>query len=192
MPEANPKAARAVADGKAPLEYLEPIADEGEARVLFAGANKYGRRNFVNPDTEMHWSTYLGSMRRHLNALHRGEDIDPDTGEHHLAHIRANTAVLLASAAAGTLTDDRLDSVVTPRSREVHEGANHEAKADCWVGPFCGHGTCDGCTEQQVEPFVVQARCCLSDADLDGLCIPREGGLRHGNYCTMGRMPEFS
>ncbi len=125
-PAPNPKAARAVADGKAPLEYLEPACDEGEARVLFGGAQKYGRRNYRG--TEMLWTTYLGSMRRHLLALARGEDTDPDSGEHHLSHIRANTAVLLGAMEAGTLKDDRLASYSTALSDRVHIDGDRDAK----------------------------------------------------------------
>lgn len=185
MPEANPKAGRAVADGKAPLDYLEPVCDAGEARVLKGGADKYGRRNFRDPSTEMLWSTYLGSMRRHLNALHAGEDLDPDSGEHHLSHIRANTAVLQAAMDAGTLRDDRLDTTVTARSSAVHKDGNQDAKADVFyeagpdltapVEPFVVDARCtEGCTRvneacamdgsvevaRPVEPFVVDAKCC--------------------------------
>lgn len=126
MPAPNPKAARAVADGKAPLDYLEPACDEGEALVLFGGAIKYGRRNYR--DTEMLWSTYLGSMRRHLLALARGEDNDPESGLNHLYHIRANTAVLLGAMEAGTLKDDRTTMFSTPRSDAVHIDGNQDAK----------------------------------------------------------------
>lgn len=128
-PLPNPKVARAVADGKAPLDYLEPACDAGEARVLKGGADKYGRRNYR--DTEMLWTTYLGSMRRHLNALALGEDIDPESGEHHLSHIRANAAVLQGAAAAGTLVDDRTTATSTPRSDAVHRDGDQQAKALC-------------------------------------------------------------
>lgn len=181
MPEANPKAARAVSDGKAPLDYLEPVCDAGEARVLKGGADKYGRRNFRDPSTVMLWSTYLGSMRRHLNALHAGEDTDPDSGEHHLSHIRANTAVLLAAMDAGTLRDDRHDTAVTPRSDAVHKDGNQDAKADVFyeAGPDL---------TAPVEPFVVTGRdgqplsdkpCCVDM--IDGVCI----GPRDPDCCRM-------
>lgn len=136
MPAPNPKALRAVADGKAPLDYLEPACDDGEARVLRGGAERYGRRNYR--DTEMLWTTYLGSMRRHLNALARGEDTDTDSGEHHLYHIRGCTAVLLGAMEAGTLRDDRLDKV----SARVHIDGDQDAKA---LRTPCGRCDQDGC-----------------------------------------------
>lgn len=179
MPEANPKAARAVTDGKAPLDYLEPICDAGEARVLAGGAAKYGRRNFRDPGTEMLWSTYLGSMRRHLNALHAGEDIDPDSGEHHLSHIRANTAVLLAAMDAGTLRDDRLDTTVTSRSDAVHKDGNQDAKADTWSASAVEPFVVDTETVGIIDKFEVPTglKCCLnkgkgdSTVAITGYCI---------------------
>lgn len=142
MPTPNPKVQRAVVDGKAPLDYLEPVCDDGEARVMYGGAEKYGRRNYR--DTEMLWTTYLGSMRRHLNALARGEDCDPESGELHLSHIRANTAVLQGAMEAGTLRDDRLDKVSTPLSDRVHIDGDQDAKAEkFWVAaPECGPDCC--------------------------------------------------
>lgn len=137
MPTPNPKAARAVSDGKAPLQFLEAVCNPGEARVLAGGAAKYGRRNFTL--TEMRWSTYIGSMRRHLDALASGEDLDPESGEHHLSHLRANAAVLQASEAAGTLVDDRLEASVTERSNAVHVDGDHGAKSGAALntGPQC-------------------------------------------------------
>jgi hypothetical protein len=127
MPAPNPKAARAVAYGKAPLDYLERGALEAEARVLEGGALKYGRRNYR--DTEMLMSTYVGAMLRHVLAWGSGEDLDPDTGESHLAHLRANTAVLFGSAEAGTLKDDRLDKNTTAAADAVHAAGDREAKS---------------------------------------------------------------
>jgi hypothetical protein len=109
----NPKAAQAVADGKAPLDYLESaVCDPSEARVMFSGAQKYGRRNFR--DSTIKATTYVGALRRHVNAFASGEDIDPDSGEPHLAHIRACCAVLMSAQDAGTYDDDRGVAVTLP------------------------------------------------------------------------------
>lgn len=101
----NPKAARAVSDGKAPLDYLEPCTFAPEARVLKSGADKYGRRNFR--DTTIDASTYVGALLRHVVAWADGEDVDPDSGEHHLAHVRACCAVVMSAQDADTFNDDR-------------------------------------------------------------------------------------
>lgn len=160
----NPKAARAATDGKAPLDYLESAAcDPGEARVLKHGADKYGRRNFR--DTPINVTTYVAALRRHVNAWASGEDIDPDSGEHHLAHIRANCAVALASADAGTMVDDR----------GVQETKQHLA---CGTSDCCG--TCG--TTPDPEPSVIDATCCLG-GPVDDLCYAA-GQQMPGGHCT--------
>lgn len=103
----NPKDRDATAEDRDPLDYLEPVADNAIARVLRHGGSKYGRRNYAVLDTEISFNVYLAAIHRHLNALKRGEDVAPDTGLHHLAHIGANVHVVLAAIEAGTLVDDR-------------------------------------------------------------------------------------
>lgn len=103
----NPKDAAAAQEARVRLDLLEPAADEQIAAALANGADKYGLRNFVQPDNEISLRTYIAAMRRHLNALLRGEDDAADSGLHHLAHIGANVHVLLAAREAGTLVDDR-------------------------------------------------------------------------------------
>lgn len=102
----NPKHVQAQKEGKAPLEYLVGLTvDASEARVLKHGADKYGVRNWRVD--KILASTYEGSLRRHLLAWISGEDIDPDSGEPHLAHIRANCAIVLDAQAHDTFIDDR-------------------------------------------------------------------------------------
>jgi hypothetical protein len=102
----NPKHIRALKDGKAPLEFLVGgRVDDAEARVLAHGASKYGRKNWRTDPILL--TTYVGAIRRHLNAWAEGEDLDPDSGEHHLAHIRACCAVALDAVNVRTAIDDR-------------------------------------------------------------------------------------
>jgi hypothetical protein len=101
----NPKYVQAQKDGKAPLERLERAADEPISRVLQHGAEKYGARNWRRDAIRI--TTYVAAVRRHIAALNDGEDIDPDSGEHHMAHIGANVHVFLDALAHGTLIDDR-------------------------------------------------------------------------------------
>lgn len=106
-PETNPKAARAVADGKAPLQYLEPAANAPTARVLEHGAEKYGYRNWrVDP---ISLRTYLGAVQRHIDAMKEGQWLDPDSGQPHFAHIGANVHVVMDAKAYGTMHDDTLE-----------------------------------------------------------------------------------
>jgi hypothetical protein len=104
MPDTNPKAARAVADGKLRLELIETALTHPLARVMAHGADKYGVRNWrAQP---IHLRTYVAAMRRHTDAIADGEWFDPDSGEPHAAHVAACAQVILDAAAFGTLIDD--------------------------------------------------------------------------------------
>jgi hypothetical protein len=68
------------------LEYglLPPLALKATVDVLTFGAKKYERGN---------WKYVPESKRRYFDALHRhiwawkeGEQLDPESGKHHLAH----------------------------------------------------------------------------------------------------------
>ena len=53
-------------------------------RVLEFGANKYAENNWKHvPDAK---TRYYDAMQRHIDAWWNGEQKDPETGEHHLAH----------------------------------------------------------------------------------------------------------
>ena len=101
----NPKYIQAQKEGKIPLEYLPWEVLIMDSVVHKHGADKYGVRNWrIDPILA---STYEGAMMRHILAWALGEDIDPDSGQPHLVHLRANCAVILDAQAHGTLTDDR-------------------------------------------------------------------------------------
>jgi hypothetical protein len=102
----NPKYVQAQKDGKAPLEYLLPSLWEEDARVHKHGADKYGIRNWRKDSILA--STYNAAILRHFKAYFEdGENIDPDSGESHLTHIRACCAVMRDAEIHGTLIDDR-------------------------------------------------------------------------------------
>ena len=73
--------------------------------MLAHGGAKYGVRNWRLERIAA--STYEGAMLRHLFAWMRGEDIDPDSGEHHLQHLRACTTVVLDADDRDMMEDDR-------------------------------------------------------------------------------------
>jgi hypothetical protein len=102
----NPKLIRALKDGKDPLEFLVTSVWPGDARVHKSGADKYGKENWTID--KILASTYKGAMLRHLKAWCEGEDIDPESGENHLYHLRACCAIVLDSDMKGSLIDDRL------------------------------------------------------------------------------------
>lgn len=103
----NPKMVRAQKDGKAPLELIPWEAIDEIAWAMFNGAEKYGRYNFfIDP---IRAKTYIGAMFRHVKAWATGENADPDSGRHPLAHVGACCLIVMASEQRGTLIDDRLE-----------------------------------------------------------------------------------
>jgi len=104
-PAQNPKDVDAQKNGKAPLDMLEPVADDAISRALAFGAGKYGVRNYT--DTPINARVYVAAIRRHMAAWILGEDVAEDSGLHHLAHVGANVHVALAAMDAGTFVDDR-------------------------------------------------------------------------------------
>ena len=68
------------------LEYglLPAYALEETVRVLTFGAQKYERDNWKKvPDSKRR---YFDALQRHVWAWKQGEQIDPESGLHHLAH----------------------------------------------------------------------------------------------------------
>lgn len=68
------------------LEYglLPPLALEETVRVLTFGAQKYARNNWQKvPDSKRR---YFDALERHVWAWKKGEQNDPESGIHHLAH----------------------------------------------------------------------------------------------------------
>lgn len=111
MDAMNPK--QAAGDTKTPLVLLEPEAKRQIADVMASGAAKYGARNYMR--TPIRASAYISAMQRHLDAFQCGEDIDPESGLRHLAHIGANINILLAVGDA--LIDDREEPAIAPGQR---------------------------------------------------------------------------
>ncbi len=80
-------------DGKVRMELL-PFPELKEvARVLTAGAKKYGANNWQNLDDG--YNRYLGAMLRHLTEVQQGNIIDSDTGCLHIAQVACNALFML-------------------------------------------------------------------------------------------------
>jgi hypothetical protein len=77
---------------KYPLDLIPPTAQDQEARVWMHGAVKYARGQWLKG---MSFSGILAAAQRHTLAMVRGEDIDPESGLPHAAHVRACMAMLL-------------------------------------------------------------------------------------------------
>lgn len=99
----DPKGASGL--GKAQLHLLPRVAMIACSNVMRLGAQKYGAHNFR--DAQVLATTYVSAIMRHMAAWNDGEDIDPESGESHIAHIMANCCIVLDAMAHNTLLDDR-------------------------------------------------------------------------------------
>jgi hypothetical protein len=90
---------------KTPLGLIPPFAMEQTALAHKHGAEKYGPFNWR--DTGVCASTYINAMMRHINAFRDGENLDPESGISHLAHIACSCNILLDADYCDTLQDDR-------------------------------------------------------------------------------------
>lgn len=72
--------------------------------VYSYGEHKYDRDNWKK-GTE--WHEFIGSAKRHLLAWELGEERDPESGCHHLAHVAWNAFSLMFFEMYGLGTDDR-------------------------------------------------------------------------------------
>lgn len=101
--ESNPKYSAGVK--KVPTHCIPtgPLFELGLA--MFEGSRKYGRHNYRAIGVRA--STYYDAIDRHLKAWLEGEDLDPDSGVHHLIKIMACCAVVRDSMLMGNFNDDR-------------------------------------------------------------------------------------
>lgn len=99
----NPKKAFGVR--KPSPQFVPPIAIIEESVVMALGGQKYGPFNWN--DSSVDASTYYSAAMRHLMSWYAGEDVDPESGASHLAHVRACMGILIDAKATGKLIDDR-------------------------------------------------------------------------------------
>lgn len=86
---------------KAPVHLLPPESIIGAARAMAHGTTIYGPRNW---EIGLDFSRIYAAQMRHLLAWWGGEDIDPESGVHHLHHSSA-CAMMLASYVEHDRTD---------------------------------------------------------------------------------------
>lgn len=101
--ETNPK--DAVGTGKVPFSVI-PSGVLGELGcAMLEGGRKYGRHNYRVAGVR--GSVYYDALMRHMTAWWEGEDIDPDSGVHHVVKTIATLFVLRDSQLQGNWVDDR-------------------------------------------------------------------------------------
>ncbi len=91
---------------KDPLYLLPPVAKAIAARVHALGADKYGAYNWRYQKIAI--SDYLSAMLRHIDSVVDGNDIDEESGEHHLGHVIATCNIVLDALHCGQLIDNRV------------------------------------------------------------------------------------
>lgn len=79
-------------EDKTKYELLPPEALEEVAQVFTYGAKKYEAFNYRK---DLAWSRIFGASMRHMWAWWRGEELDPETKKHHLAHAACCILMLL-------------------------------------------------------------------------------------------------
>lgn len=111
-------------NGKVPYELIPTHLLESTARVFEHGARKYATWNWAKG---MPWSVLIGCMKRHLAAIERGEDIDPESGQRHVGHLMCNALMLEHYMNTYTEGDDRPTRWFTQegeRNNDANAGGN--------------------------------------------------------------------
>jgi hypothetical protein len=101
--DTNPKDALGVK--KPPLHCLPGRVIFELGLAMLEGARKYGSHNYR--ESGIRYSVYFDAAMRHLWLAWEGEDIDPDSGQHHIIKAMACLTVLRDGQLAGNYMDDR-------------------------------------------------------------------------------------
>lgn len=83
-----------------------------------AFSKKYGPRNYRTAGVNA--TTYVGAIMRHLSSWNDGEDLDPESGLSHIAHVSACCDILLDTMACGMMKDDRSKKPLMTRDEILH------------------------------------------------------------------------
>jgi hypothetical protein len=99
-------------DQKKPrMDLLPPRPLVEIAQVLTDGAERYGEYNWANG---LAFSRLKAAMERHLLAWWAGEDLDPDSGRPHLAHLGCELLFAMDLRHTMPAMDDRPVGKVAP------------------------------------------------------------------------------
>lgn len=90
---------------KPPLRLVPAAALIFMSKVMALGAKKYGPYNWR--ENKVRYTIYLEAAMRHILSALDGEEIDPESGQPHVAHVASCMAILLDAKATGNLVDDR-------------------------------------------------------------------------------------
>jgi hypothetical protein len=90
---------------KAPMDLVPAAGAIMSAPAHENGMRKYGAFNWRENPVQL--MTYLGAIRRHMDAFIDGQDLAEDTGIHHLSHMLAGMNIIADALALGNLIDNR-------------------------------------------------------------------------------------
>ena len=90
--------------GKSRVDLAPSDAMLHVGEVLANGAEKYGDRNW---ESGMAYSKVVASLERHLAKWKAGEDLDDESGMHHIDHVMCNALFLSRYVRAFPEKDDR-------------------------------------------------------------------------------------
>jgi hypothetical protein len=100
----RPDAFKKYDDGKPRTDLIPPQPLLEVARVYTYGADKYGADNWRNAPS---LRRYLAAAQRHVLAFQDGEDLDDESGLHHLAHAACNMLIMMTLLEHKPESDDR-------------------------------------------------------------------------------------
>ena len=101
--DTNPK--DAVGVKKVGISTLSFVVLLELALAVLEGARKYGKFNWRKVGVRS--SVYIDAAFRHMAAYQEGEDIDKDSGMHHIVKAEACLHILRDAQIRGMVTDDR-------------------------------------------------------------------------------------
>jgi len=103
QPDSNPKTALGQAKPRLSDTPTESIKQLGLVHSM--GAAKYGAFNWREHNVSA--TVYYDAAMRHLMAYFDGQDLDPESGLLHLAHVMACASILIDAKKNKTLNDNR-------------------------------------------------------------------------------------
>lgn len=124
--------------GKTRHDLVPAYAQEQYAKVMTYGSTKYAERNW---ERGMAWSKVLASLERHLQAIKRGEDFDPETKLLHSAHIMCNAAFITEYYKIYPEGDDRPHTYLSPKKI----GLDIDEVLAAWTPAWCKYWNIEKC-----------------------------------------------
>lgn len=94
-------------EGKPPIHLVPAECIVAAANVFGFGAEKYGENNWRHDVGNTSFGRTYSSIQRHLNSFWSGEDIDPESGLHHIDHAISQLMILKMQTLEGPEMDDR-------------------------------------------------------------------------------------